>query len=81
VAEALWDEEAGTSGDLLLDRLTIRQTLSDTFDEPVPPRKKTKPDLTKLYVDNESAPAYFSFDTYFDLSDAKRLAEFSANSA
>ena len=78
VAEALWDEEAGTSGDLLLDRLTIRQTLSD---EPVPPRKKTKPDLTKLYVDNETAPAYFSFDTYFNLTDPKHLAQFSANSA
>lgn len=39
VAEALWDEETGTSGDLLLDRLTVRQTLSDTFDEPAPPRK------------------------------------------
>ena len=81
VAEALWDEDAGTSGDLLLDRLTVRQTLSDTFDEPVPPRKKTKPDLTKLYVDNETAPAYFSFDTYFNLTDPKHLAQFSANSA
>ena len=81
VAEALWDEDAGTSGDLLLDRLTIRQTLSDTFDEPAPPRKKTKPDLTKLYVDNETAPAYFSFDTDFNLTDPKHLAQFSANSA
>lgn len=81
VAEALWDEEAGKSGDLLLDRLDIHQALSESFDEPAPPRKKPAPDLTKLYVDNETAPAYFSFDTDFNLTDPKHLAQFSANSA
>ncbi|ROM52671.1 hypothetical protein BK648_09015 [Pseudomonas poae] len=81
VAEALWDEETGKSGDLLLDRLEIHQTLSDTFDEPASPRKKKAPDLTKLYVDNETAPAYFSFDTDFNLTDPRHLAQFSANSA
>lgn len=81
VAEALWDEEAGKSGDLLLDRLNIHQALSETFDDPAPPRKKPAPDLTKLYVDNETAPAYFSFDTDFNLTDPKHLAQFSANSA
>ena len=81
VAEALWDDETGKSGDLLLDRLNLRQTLSDDFDEPAPPRKKVAPDLTKLYVDNETAPAYFSFDTDFNLTDPKHLAQFSANSA
>jgi len=81
VAEALWDEETGKSGDLLLDRLDIHQTLSETFDEPASARKKKTPDLTKLYVDNETAPAYFSFDTDFNLTDPKHLAQFSANSA
>ena len=81
VAEALWDEETGKSGDLLLDRLHIHQTLSDEPDEPAPARKKTAPDLTKLYVDNETAPAYFNFDTDFNLTDPRHLAQFSANSA
>lgn len=85
VAEALWDEETGKSGDLLLDRLDIHQTLSDEPEELAPtekkPLKKKAPDLTKLYVDNETAPAYFSFDTDFNLIDPKHLAQFSANSA
>lgn len=85
VAEALWDEETGKSGDLLLDRLHIHQTLSDEPEEPAPsskkPRTKKAADLTKLYVDNETAPAYFSFDTDFNLIDSKHLAQFSANSA
>ncbi len=81
VAEALWDEESGKSGDLLLDRLNIHQALSDEPEEPVPARKKNAPDLTKLYVDNETAPAYFSFDTDFNLIDPGHLAQFSANSA
>lgn len=81
VAEALWDEESGKSGDLLLDHLHLHQTLSDEPEEPVQARKKLAPDLTKLYVDNETAPAYFSFDTDFNLTDPKHLAQFSANSA
>lgn len=81
VAEALWDEETGKSGDLLLDRLQVHQLLSDEPDEPVQARKKKAPDLTKLYVDNETAQAYFSFDTDFNLTDPKHLAQFSANSA
>ena len=81
VAEALWDEETGKSGDLLLDRLQIHQSLSDEPEEPTPARQKKAPDLTKLYVDNETAAAYFSFDTDFNLIDPKHLAQFSANSA
>jgi hypothetical protein len=81
VAEALWDEETGKSGDLLLDRLHIHQVLSDEPDAPAPARKNKAPDLTKLYVDNDTAPAYFSFDTDFNLIDPKHLAQFSANSA
>lgn len=81
VAEALWDEETGKSGDLLLDRLQIRQVLSDEPEEPAPARRKKTPDLTRLYIDNETAPAYFGFDTAFNLTDPKHLAQFSANSA
>ncbi|KRP42571.1 DUF4350 domain-containing protein [Pseudomonas poae] len=81
VAEALWDEETDKSGDLLLDRLHLHQLLSDEPEEPAPARKQNTPDLTKLYVDNETAPAYFSFDTDFNLTDPRHLAQFSANSA
>ncbi|MPQ83499.1 DUF4350 domain-containing protein [Pseudomonas sp. MAFF 730085] len=81
VAEALWDEETGKSADLLLDRLNIHPVMSETVDAPATPRKNKAPDLTKLYVDNETAPAYFSFDTDFNLTDPKHLAQFSANSA
>jgi hypothetical protein len=81
VAEALWDEETGKSGDLLLDHLHVHQVLSDDPEEPAPARKKNAPDLTKLYVDNETTPTYFSFDTDFNLIDPKHLAQFSANSA
>ncbi|KAA0946560.1 MULTISPECIES: DUF4350 domain-containing protein [unclassified Pseudomonas] len=81
VAEAMWDEETETSGDLLLDRLQLRQTFSDGFDEPALASKHKAPDLTRLYVDNETAPAFFSFDTDFNLTDPKHLAQFSANSA
>ncbi len=85
VAEALWDEESGKSGDLLLDRLHIHQTLSDEPEEPAPsskkPLKNKTQDLTKLYVDNETASAYFSFDTDFNLTDPRHQAQFSANSS
>lgn len=85
VAEALWDEETGKSGDLLLDRLHIHQTLSDEPEEPAPsskkPLKNKTQDLTKLYVDNETASAYFSFDTDFNLTDPRHQAQFSANSS
>ena len=81
VAEALWDEEAGKSGDLLLDRLSIHQTWADEPEAPENTLEKKAPDLTKLYVDNETAPAFFSFDTDFNLTDPRHLAQFSANSA
>ncbi|MGY2362791.1 DUF4350 domain-containing protein [Pseudomonas azotoformans] len=85
VAEALWDEETGKSGDLLLDRVHIHQTLSDEPEEPAPsskkPLKNKSQDLTKLYVDNETASAYFSFDTDFNLTDPRHQAQFSANSS
>lgn len=42
VAEALWDEETGKSGDLLLDSLHIHQALSEEPAEPTPPRKRKR---------------------------------------
>ncbi|QLG94834.1 DUF4350 domain-containing protein [Pseudomonas yamanorum] len=81
VAEALWDDETGKSDDLLLDRVQLHQSFSEGFDKPVPAGKKRTPDLTKLYVDNETPAAYFSFDTDFNLTDPRHLAQFSANSA
>ncbi|SDU84382.1 DUF4350 domain-containing protein [Pseudomonas mucidolens] len=81
VAEAIWDEETQASGDLLLDRLQLRQRFSENLNQPTPPPKRSKPDLTRLYIDNQTAPAFFSFDTDFHLVDPRHLARFSANSA
>ncbi|WP_137887932.1 DUF4350 domain-containing protein [Pseudomonas sp. 2FE] len=39
------------------------------------------PELTKLYLENENAPAYISFDTDFHLYDAKNQAQAWANSS
>lgn len=100
VAERLWDEEEGKSGDLLLDSLGIQQYESEDLDtaetdavEPVeqapaeadaPPEPAEDdnpyPELTQLYLENEEAPAYFSFDTDFHLYDAENRAHAWANS-
>ncbi|WP_339486295.1 DUF4350 domain-containing protein [Pseudomonas sp. EL_65y_Pfl2_R95] len=42
--------------------------------------KDAYPKLTKLYLENEDAPAYISFDTDFHLYDAKNIATAWANS-
>jgi len=82
VAEALWDEKTGQSNDLLLDRVQLHQTLSkDLKDLPSDPIDDPYPKLTKLYLEDEDAPAYFSFDTAFHLDDPKNLAQAWANSA
>jgi len=81
VAEALWDEKTGQSNDLLLDRVQLHQFLSkDLKDSPPDLRDDPYPKLTKLYLENEEAPAYFSFDTAFHLDDPKNLAQAWANS-
>lgn len=100
VAEQLWDEEKGRSGDLLLDRIQIHQLLSDDGQAqpgstqgsigrarnpnnpplPSPLAPTDFPQLTKLYLENETDPAYFSFDTRFHLEDPKDLAQSWANS-
>lgn len=100
VAEQLWDEQKGRSGDLLLDELQIHQFLTrdvreqDRLREPeqarpvVPLRtpniqapKTPWPELTRLYVQNESDPAYMSFDPAFHLDDPLDHAQSWANSA
>ncbi|EPN61159.1 hypothetical protein A245_15172, partial [Pseudomonas syringae pv. actinidiae ICMP 19096] len=49
---------------------------------PAPKRKKTPwPELTRLYLENERAPAYMSFDPAFHLEDPEDQAQSWANSA
>ncbi|MGJ7514792.1 DUF4350 domain-containing protein [Pseudomonas baetica] len=86
VAQSLWDEKAGQSNDLLLDRVQLHQFLSKNLKDPPPGNENGSgqdpyPKLTKLYLENEDAPAYASFDTAFHLEDPKNLAQSWANSA
>jgi hypothetical protein len=100
VAEQLWDEDKGRSGDLLLDRLQIRQFLTRDLREQDKRREREQfkpviplstpdieaprtpwPELTRLYVQNESDPAYMSFDPAFHLDDPQDHAQSWANSA
>jgi len=49
---------------------------------PPPATRKVKwPELTRLYLENEEAPAYMSFDPAFHLEDPEDLAHAWANSA
>lgn len=86
IAERLWDADEGKSGDLLLDLLDIEQYVSDDLDEAEGESADAQsedayPDLTKLYLQNEDAPAYITFDTAFHLYDAQNRAHAWANSA
>ena len=82
VAESLWDEKLGHSNDLLLDRVQLRQFLSKDLKAPPPDiGDDPYPQLTKLYLEDEDAPAYAGFDTAFHLEDPKNLAQAWANSA
>ncbi|POA34460.1 MULTISPECIES: DUF4350 domain-containing protein [unclassified Pseudomonas] len=82
VAEALWDEKTGKSGDLLLDRVQLHQSMSKDLKDPPPDAEPDPyPNLTKLYLEDEDAPAYASFDPQFHLEDPKNLAQSWANSA
>lgn len=87
IAERLWDEEEGQSGDLLLDLLGIQQYMSDELDEEESSEAEIEqdenaayPQLTKLYLENEQAPAYIAFDTDFHLYEAQNRAHAWANS-
>ncbi|SFP63868.1 DUF4350 domain-containing protein [Pseudomonas borbori] len=87
VAERLWDEDEGKSGDLLLDSLGLQQYQSDALDQSDDEAEEPEaaasayPELTQLYLENEDAPAYFGFDTAFHLYDADNRAHVWANSA
>ena len=82
VAESLWDEQSKQSNDLLLDRVQLHQSLSkDLKDSPADQETDPYPKLTKLYLEDEDAPAYAGFDTDFHLDDPKNLAQAWANSA
>ena len=82
VAQSLWDEKTGQSNDLLLDRVQLHQFLSKDLKDPPPVISDDPyPTLTKLYLENEHAPAYASFDTAFHLEDPNNLAQSWANSA
>jgi len=82
VAEALWDEKTGKSGDLLLDQVQLHQSMSkDLGNPPLDAEADPYPNLTKLYLEDEDAPAYASFDPQFHLDDPKNLAQSWANSA
>ncbi|MBI3906111.1 MULTISPECIES: DUF4350 domain-containing protein [unclassified Pseudomonas] len=82
VAESLWDEKLGHSNDLLLDRVELHQSLSKDLKDPPPGvGEDPYPLLTKLYLEDEDAPAYAGFDTAFHLEDPKNLALAWANSA
>lgn len=81
VAQSLWDEKTGQSNDLLLDRVQLHQSLSKDLKEPPPDiLDDPYPKLTKLYLEDEEAPAYASFDPAFHLEDPKNLAQAWANS-
>lgn len=100
VAEQLWDDKKGRSGDLLLDQLQFRQYLTRDLREQdkrreqalsrpviplstpeIPTAKTPWPELTRLYVQNETDPAYMSFDPAFHLDDPQDHAQSWANSA
>ncbi|MGN8122305.1 DUF4350 domain-containing protein [Pseudomonas sp. 22082] len=82
VAESIWDEKTGQSNDLLLDRVQLHQLFSKDLKDPPPDNAEDPfPNLTKLYLEDEDAPAYAGFDTAFHLEDPKNLAQAWANSA
>lgn len=81
VAQSLWDEKTGQSNDLLLDRVQLHQSMSKDLKGPPPDLAADPyPKLTKLYLEDQDAPAYASFDTAFHLEDPKNLAQAWANS-
>ncbi|WP_417775410.1 DUF4350 domain-containing protein [Stutzerimonas xanthomarina] len=86
VAERIWDEKNGSSGDLLLDALNLQQheageNLDDSLTADAAANAEKRPALTRLYLENEDAPAYLAFDTNYHLYDAGGRAHAWANSA
>ena len=85
VAERLWDEASARSGDLLLDALDLQQHLAtDHLPADEAARAigvRDQPQLTRLYLEDEEAPVYLSFDTDYHLYDAGGKAHAWANSS
>lgn len=82
VAGQLWDENSGRSGDLLLDTLGLQQHESrDLSEGPLTPLTPPHaPELTRLFVEDASSPAYFAFDPAYHLFDPLQRAHTWANS-
>lgn len=80
VADAVWDEARASSGDALLDRLQIRVQLSSHLPQLPAVAGDQYPSLTKLYLEDEDAPAYFGFDTQRHLDDPTGKVQSWANS-
>lgn len=82
VAEQLWNEQSKSSGDLLLDMLNLQQydAREDDKTDTAVTKGEQLSQLTRLYLENEEAPAYLAFDTRFHLYDAGSQAHAWANS-
>ncbi|WP_339511036.1 DUF4350 domain-containing protein [Pseudomonas sp. RL_15y_Pfl2_60] len=75
-------DEAEQQGRSQLEQLSQSELDEAQATAPAPEEEQDAyPKLTKLYLENEKAPAYISFDTDFHLYDAKNLATAWANSA
>lgn len=81
-AEHDWDERRQRSDDLLLDLLQVHRLPSASLGADAEPELADDPwpELTKLYLENEEAPAYLAFDTRHHLEDAGNRAHAWANS-
>lgn len=80
-AEGVWDEGRASSGDLLLDRLQLHKLRSSDLPGVPADVQIQYPRLTRLYLENEKAPAYFGFDPAWHLEDPLNQADAWANSA
>ncbi|WP_213875139.1 DUF4350 domain-containing protein [Pseudomonas sp. dw_358] len=81
VAQALWDQDKAMSGDLLLDRLQLHQLLTRSLPRLSPGDRIQYPQLTRLYLENEKAPAYFNFNPEWHLEDPVNKVHAWANNA
>lgn len=81
VAQALWNQDKAMSGDLLLDRLQLHKLMTSTLPRLSAGDRIQYPELTRLYLENEKAPAYFSFDPAWHLEDPVNKVHAWANNA